>query len=205
MPFSSETEEKIYHAAREIFIQKGRDGARMEDIARQASINKALLHYYFRSKERLYQQVFQQEITRVVTDLFQSIPLEMEMPDFLSTFINNYIDRLNQNPFVIRFMLWELRHGAKNITAVIPQIFASGQFTSPDKIVEKFNLAVKSKEIRPVDGQHLFMNLIAMCIYSYIAEPIIHVIFPGTDVREKSFIEKKKKEIFNVIWNGIKP
>ncbi len=102
------TEQKIFQAAARIFLQHGRDGARMEDIAREAGINKAMLHYYFRSKDKLYLSVFEQEIKKVVDDLYQSLDLKSDIQTFLFNFVHNYIDRINQNPLLIQFMLWEL-------------------------------------------------------------------------------------------------
>ena len=113
--YSSETEQKIFDSAREVFIRDGRDGARMEEIARHAGINKALLHYYFRSKEKLYRAIFQQEFNRVMGDLSDSLSLDLEISQFLESFINNYIDRMSQNSHVIQFMLWEIRSGETGI------------------------------------------------------------------------------------------
>ena len=205
MNYSSETEQKIFDAATHIFIQRGRDGARMDDIAREAGINKALLHYYFRSKEKLYQEVFNREMRRVVTDLFRSVSVESEIRDFLKTFIDNYIDRINENPLVVRFMLWEIRSGASNFASIVQQVFTDTHPLTPKTIVEKIDRAARRREIRRVDGLHLLFNIIAMCIYTFIAEPIITAIFPGINVRNKSFITQRKKEIFHLIWDGIKP
>ena len=54
-----QTEEKIFDAATDVFVEKGMDGARMQDIANHAGINKALLHYYFRTKDQLFNAVFE--------------------------------------------------------------------------------------------------------------------------------------------------
>ncbi len=69
MQKSSETEKKIINAATAVFMEKGKDGARMQEIADKAGINKALLHYYFRSKEKLFTNVFNLEIPKVITNI----------------------------------------------------------------------------------------------------------------------------------------
>ncbi|HNA17232.1 MAG TPA: helix-turn-helix domain-containing protein, partial [Ferruginibacter sp.] len=58
---NKDTEQKILESARNVFIQKGLAGARMQDIADHAGVNKALLHYYFTSKDKLFNIVFEQE------------------------------------------------------------------------------------------------------------------------------------------------
>jgi TetR/AcrR family transcriptional regulator len=205
MEHLSQTEQKIYEAATRVFIHHGRDGARMEDIAKEAGINKALLHYYFRSKDKLYSRVFEREVRKVVADLFLSINLELDIRTFLHTFIDNYIDRLHQNPAVVQFMLWEMRSSNTQISEIIKSIFTVDRYSPPQEIVQKLRRAVKNREIRRLDAHQLLFNIISMCIYTFIAEPIISSLFPELKVREKSFIEKRKDEIYNLIWNGIKP
>jgi TetR/AcrR family transcriptional regulator len=201
----SETEQKIYQAATQVFIHRGRDGTRMEDIAKEAGINKALLHYYFRSKDKLYSAVFEREVRKVVADLFLSINLELDIQTFLYTFIDNYIDRLHQNPAVVQFMLWEMRSPNTDISEIIQRIFTIDRNSPPQKIVQKLRQAVKDQEIRKLDAHQLIFNIISMCIYTFVAEPIIYSLFPELKVQEKSFINKRKNEIYNLIWNGIKP
>ncbi|MCB0293033.1 MAG: helix-turn-helix transcriptional regulator, partial [Calditrichaeota bacterium] len=69
MKYSSETERKIVEAASTVFLEKGKTGARMQAIADRAGINKALLHYYFRSKDRLYQEVFERQVETFVGEM----------------------------------------------------------------------------------------------------------------------------------------
>ena len=64
--------------------------------------------------------------------------------------------------------------------------------------------AIETGQIKPVDPSNFAMSLIGMCIFPIIAGPIAEKMFPGTKVNEKKYIENRKKEIFNLIWNGIK-
>ena len=205
MEYSSETEQKIFEAAREIFVQEGRDGARMEEIANKAGINKALLQYYFRSKEKLYQEVFLRETRQLFNDLLGSINLNLEIRGLLKSFINNYLDRLHENPLIVRFFLWEIRSGGHHIKELLQPLLESDGRPAPRKLVTKFEDAISRGEIRKSDPYHLVFNLISMCIYTFIAEPILQVIFPEVDLHDQQFIDKRKKEIFDLIWEGIKP
>jgi AcrR family transcriptional regulator len=205
MEYSSETEQKIFDAAREIFVQQGHDGARMEEIARKAGINKALLHYYFRSKDKLYQEVFTREARNLLNDLIGSINLDLEIQDLLRSFIRHYIDRLYENPLVIRFFLWEIRKGGQHISEMLQPLLQKEGRPAPRKLVKKFEQASASGEIRRLDPYHLVFNLISMCIYTFIAEPVIEVLFPEINVRNRSFTDKRKEEVYHLIWDGIKP
>jgi TetR/AcrR family transcriptional regulator len=205
MEFSNVTEIKILEAATTIFLEKGKDGARMEEIAKEADINQALLHYYFRSKDRLYKEVFNREVKNVLLDLFTSLDLQKNMHDFFESFIQQYIDRLYQHPKAAGFILWEIRQGGETAAELLKELFISAGTASPRTVVEKIKHAVENGEIRPLDPYHLMMSVVGMCVYTFVARPMISVMFPEIDFSDSSFIDQRKAEIFNLIWNGIKP
>ena len=98
MELGTETEAKIIQAATEVFLEKGKDGARMQEIAQKANINKALLHYYFRSKDKLYETVFRERVFRFLDELFSSVPQTDDIKTVLKEFTVNYIDLISAHP-----------------------------------------------------------------------------------------------------------
>ena len=200
----SDTEQKIINAATEIFLQKGRDGARMQDIADRAGINKAMLHYYFRTKHRLYQEVFEEQIGNFLDEIMNSVIDTGDPMAFLKGFIDTYIDAISHRPQVVNFVLWEIERGGQAFVSVAKRVFASHGFTAipfPMKIQE----AIDSGAMRPVDPVQLFMSLIGMCLFPFIARPMIEQLFPQTDVLSSDFLEKRKEEITQLLFQGIAP
>src|SRR5512138_3043144 len=94
------TEQRILDAARTVFVRRGTAGARMQEIAAEAGVNQALLHYYFRSKERLASAVFQQVATRVFPVLLQVLGSEMTLDEKIERVVSLYIENLTPNPFL---------------------------------------------------------------------------------------------------------
>src|SRR6478735_10691909 len=92
------TEEKILNAAKKVFLTKGMDGARMQDIADKAGINKALLHYYFRSKDKLFERIFIEEAQKFMPRVTHIMLSEMTLFEKIEKFVGEYIDTLIQNP-----------------------------------------------------------------------------------------------------------
>ena len=82
------TEQRIFNAALEVFSRKGKDGARMQEIADCAGINRALLHYYFRSKSKLYEAVFAHGFEQFIGGLSQSLRSERSFERSLRTFVH---------------------------------------------------------------------------------------------------------------------
>ena len=91
-------EELILQTAMQVFIEKGRHGAKMQEIADRAGINKALLHYYYRSKEKLYTKIFEFLIWHNVADIYNMFDEQLSFNEFLKKFIYSYIDLINKNP-----------------------------------------------------------------------------------------------------------
>src|SRR5215212_11721399 len=105
---STDTEAKILDAARSVFIRRGTAGARMQEIAAEAGVNQALLHYYFRSKERLAVAVFQQMASRLFPALIQTLGSDASIDEKINALVALYIDNLSRNPFLPGYVLSEL-------------------------------------------------------------------------------------------------
>ncbi len=200
---SSATEEKIIKAAAEVFMEKGRDGARMQEIANLAGINKALLHYYFRSKEKLFSKVFYLEIPKLISNVFEAYDDSEDFKVFLESFIDKYIDNIYPRKNLMRFLLWVNDKTKQEIATIFVESFDKKGFKE-NPLVSKIERSIKEGQIRPVDPSNFAMSLIGMCIFPIVGGPIVEKIFPGTKVNDKKYIENRKKEIFNLIWNGIK-
>src|SRR6478672_12686559 len=95
-----DTEQRILDAAHVVFIRRGTAGARMQDIADEAGVNKALLHYYFRSKSRLADAVFQRVTSGIFVRLSETAGSDAEIEDKVRRIIAIYIDQLSKTPYV---------------------------------------------------------------------------------------------------------
>ena len=203
MDKSSATEEKIIKAAAQVFMEKGKDGARMQEIADIAGINKALLHYYFRSKEKLFSKVFHLEIPKIISNVFEAYDDSEDFKVFLESFINKYIDNIYPRKNLLRFLLWVNDKTKQEIAAIFVDSFSKRGFKG-NPLIAKIERSIKEGQIRPVDPSNFAMSVIGMCIFPIVGGPIVEKIFPGTKVNDKKYIENRKKEIFNLVWNGVK-
>ena len=196
-------EEQILNAATHVFLEKGKDGATMHEIATRAGVNKALLHYYFRSKDRLYETVFARQVDEFFGRFADIIPRTDDIREFLESFVSNYIDRLVAHPQLPGFMLWEIKQGGATAGKLIRRKVFRGlkRGTPLDPVLEK---AVKDGVIRPVDPANFILNLISMCIFPVVGRPIIEKILPDVRITSPEFLEKRKKEILALVWNGIR-
>jgi TetR/AcrR family transcriptional regulator len=194
------TEERILNAAKKIFSRKGLDGARMQEIADEAGINKALLHYYFRSKEKLFEAVF--------GDIFQTFfPKAMSImanPDIslinkVKQFVNIYISLIQENPYILGFVTHELtRGGADKIVVLFKE---SG--INPEIFFQQVQKEIEKGTIIPINPVHLIVNMISMCLFPFIARPILSGFITMDKIDYDAFLEERKVEVPKFIINSI--
>jgi TetR/AcrR family transcriptional regulator len=199
----NETENKIIEAAAKVFLEKGKAGARTQMIADVAGINKALLHYYFRSKEKLYELVAERVIRNAFNQIIGNISEINDFETFLKQFLHNYLKTISSNPMIPRFMLWEIEAGGGRFANILKSVLNMDKMEDNPlfKIVDK---AIQNKQIRPIDPIHFLISLIAVCVAPFVARPIIEKVIPGLNIRSAEFVAQREKAVFDLFWNGIR-
>jgi AcrR family transcriptional regulator len=194
------TEQTILKAAKKIFIQKGMDGARMQEIADEAGINKALLHYYFRSKDKLFEAIFQDAILKFIPGMMEMLQSDLPLFKKIEIFTGNYIDAFIENPFIPGFIMHELSRDPSKIAAMVKN---SG--VRPEAFISQINKEIETGSIVPIDPYHLIVNILSMCIFPFAARPILlNVLFRKDPDAYAGFIAQRKKEVPEFIINAIR-
>jgi len=197
---STNTEKIILQAARKIFIEKGREGARMQEIADEAGINKALLHYYFRNKQRLFEAVFLEAFEKFLPQLKMIIESEKPFLEVIEIFINNYINLILDNPHLPGFVLHELSRNPENLALLLEQ-----RVNNLHILIAKIDTEIQQGKIKPGDPRQIIINIIGLCIFPFIARPIIQkVFFDGNEESYQQFLTVRKTEVYHFIYNSIK-
>jgi TetR/AcrR family transcriptional regulator len=169
------TEKKILAAARKEFIAKGIDGARMNVIAVTADVNKALLHYYFRSKEKLYQTVLQDILGSVwgrVQSEFQAKGKPEALEPALQTLVSSYTRTLAANPEFPLFVFREIAGGGRAMQPLMAETLA--RFGDvPDALFKALRAETAAGRARAIHPAHFFLNIMGMCVITFLAKPMI--------------------------------
>jgi TetR/AcrR family transcriptional regulator len=204
MSFNS-TEEKILKAAISVFTTKGRDGARVHEIAKAAGVNKALIFYHFRSKEKLFTLVIEKMIKSFIASLSKVSDNNDDFKSFLSTFIDSFIVIIERNIKSVNFIFWELKRNPGLIDIIKNKSADILNLNFYEFLRLRLENAYKSGEIRQVDPVQFFLNLFSLCGYNFFIFDIFKKGFniTGTQTREILF-KKRKNEIFRLLWNDIK-
>ena len=194
------TEQRIFDAAMEIFIVHGFEGSRMQEIADKAGINKALLHYYFRSKDQLFEAVFTKVASRIFPVVRELITADMPLVNKLGMFVDVYISSLSQNPFLPSFVIHELNNHPDRIASII-----GGQGFDLTYLKKQVKKEADEGHIRPVDPEHLLINIVSMLIFPFVAKPVIMILLSRDEDAYRAFISERKKQIVDFVTHAIKP
>ncbi|NOQ26167.1 MAG: TetR family transcriptional regulator [Bacteroidales bacterium] len=200
-----DTEIKILDAAKEVFQQKGMTGARMQEIADKAGINKSLLHYYYRSKEKLFEKVFNMAVSIFIPKMLEIMLSEKPLFEKLEFFINNYIDLLTKHPYIPGFVINELNRNPQFLL----NIFEKNVQIKEKKLFERVDVQiqeeVKKGILNPIDTRHLITNVIALVVFPMVARPIIQgVMFENDKKQYDSFLKERKAFVLSFVINSIK-
>jgi AcrR family transcriptional regulator len=195
------TEEKILAAAKKVFISKGMAGARMQDIADEAGINKALLHYYFRNKEKLFEMIFMEASQKLFPKINSIFEADMPLFEKIENFCEEYITIMSENPYLPLFVLNEINQDPENFMS---KIWNKQKFPRPQKFLEQVEKEVKKGTIKKISPLHLLINLISMCVFPFVGKAMIQFTNDLDELQFRNIMIQRKKEIPKFIIDSIK-
>jgi len=210
MQSSENTEKKILQAAREEFIQTGFNGARMQAIAERAGVNKALLHYYFRSKDKLYKAALLDIMNTFWTTVEQEITTRSEITSFESAIrlmVETHFKVMGANPYFPRMLMREVIDGGNMIPLMAKEVVTRYGHI-PAMLMKLFQREFSSAKAPPMKPVHLILNIMGMCIITFVTRPLVEPISNvfGTSLKfDEEFLKDRVDSIISIVKNGIFP
>lgn len=198
----TDAKERIKAAAARIFSLRGLEGARMQDIADEAQINKAMLHYYFRNKQQLFELIFEEKVKRIFSALEALSGSTASFEDRIRSFVDTQISIVLEFPAMPLFVMLEAR---KN-PGLLEEKFGKLPVAA---IRTKFSNMVRAEaeagNIKVVAFDQLFVNIMSLCVFPIIAEPMIRHVLDKDEASFRDLIEARKKLVADLIIHDLKP
>ncbi|PQJ69053.1 TetR/AcrR family transcriptional regulator [Polaribacter butkevichii] len=194
------TESLILEAAKSIFQTKGMDGARMQEIADKAGINKAMLHYYYRNKQLLFEAVFKNAFSLLAPQLNTILNDDSTIEEKVINFSSNYISFIAEHPYLPNFIIQELNRNPDFIL----KMKESNGFPNLEKFKKQVAVEVEKGAIRKVKAAQLFINILALNVFPFIGKPLIKSLISVDEEGFQQLIEERKTAVADFIINSIK-
>ncbi|PWD97568.1 TetR/AcrR family transcriptional regulator [Marinilabilia rubra] len=196
---NKDTEVLILDAARKVFVRKGYDGARMQEIANEAGINKALLHYYFRSKDKLFDQIFKEAFKTFWPKIEVVVSQEdTHVKDLIKVAVNNYVDLLMKMPFLPAFVVGEINRSPEKMEELI---LSTG--INPGKVVEIIKKSIKNGEMIPMDPRELLVNIVGLSVFPFLSRPLLSRMFWDSEEGYTDFLESRRNSLYEFICRSV--
>lgn len=196
-----QTEEKIFDAATEVFEEKGLAGARMQNIADLAGINKALLHYYFRTKDHLFDAVFAKLALKMFMKFAPIFSEDKTIEDKIRFFFRAHIDFLQQNPRLPGFILNEINHNPQRIQKLMKTIDVRGIW---ENILEHHKDELDRYNINEENIPQIMTTIVSLSVFPFAARGIFEVLLNNIGVDFDKYLEERKEFAAEFVIKALK-
>ncbi|MCB0852161.1 MAG: TetR/AcrR family transcriptional regulator, partial [Bacteroidetes bacterium] len=183
--------------------QKGLSGARMSEIAEAAEINKAMLHYYFKTKQDLFDNVFLEAFKQIFPQVISIVGSDKNLDEKIREISSFYNQLLTEKPELPVFVLSSIQENADHFVETITQNIPNNSMEIMGKLMMQIAAAHQKGEIRAIDPRHLIINLVAMSIFPFAMKPLLTKIFGMDEAAFQAFITERKTAVAEFVLNSI--
>jgi len=194
------TEEKIFNAARIVFQKKGFAGARMQEIADEAGINKAMLHYCFKNKELLFKAVFMNAFGQLAPQINGIFNSEDTVFDKIKKFTHSYISFVILNPYLPQFVIQEMNNNPEFVMSFLN----NENRPNPAILISQIEKEIANGIIKPINPKQLLLDIFSMTVFPFAAKMMVKGMIQISDTEFNQMMEERKTSIAEQIINSIK-
>lgn len=181
----------------------------MQEIAEEAGVNKALLHYYFRSKERLAEAVFRRAASELFAAVLGAVSADVDLEEKVKLVVEIELTRLLERPYLPAYILSEINHEPERV----PQLISALVGMTPDKIrpriLEKVRAQIAERiaagTMAEITAEEFLINLLSLCIFPFAARPMYMAIIGFDQKGFARFIEKRKSDLPAFFLRALRP
>lgn len=185
------TRDRILQVAAEIFYRKGIAGARMQEIGDAAGVNKAMLHYYFKTKALLFETVFQRALGFFLSGLVHVFTAPLSLRQKITAYVDYCVNELQANPSVAVFIIHELHQRPERLTEQLAGPLATHMATF------RAQWHTESQHPDPLGAaaDQLFTDMVSLCVYPFLAKPLLQRLLDKSDSAYADFLQERKEFI----------
>jgi TetR/AcrR family transcriptional regulator len=192
-----QTESLIKETAKRVFFQKGLFNATTQQIADEAGVNRALINYYFRSRNRLFKIVLDDAVNETRNKIDLIFNSDEPFKSKISKYLDVFIDRNAEFPYIQNFIITEIMQDPEKMK----EHFSRKRNDLMKHIVPPLKREIEKGNMPPVDPEHFIVNMMSLCSYPLVAKPFIQNMFSYDDKAYKKFLKERKQVIYKVLFN----
>ena len=203
------TEQRILDAAHAVFVRRGTAGARMQEIAAEAGANQALLHYYFRTKDRLAQAAFERAASQLLPAVIQVLASDLALDAKVTRVIELELDYLSRAPYLPGYIIGELTHHPERARQLISAVTGQAPEDIRPRVLatlrKQIGALVKRRAMRPIAPEQFIVNLMALCIFPFAARPMLAALLGMDQPAFEQFIARRRQDLPVFFLGALRP
>lgn len=196
-----QTEKLIKEKAKILFFQKGFLNATTQEIADEAGVNRALIHYYFRSREQMLDMLLDETMQEKKDRVRKILTSDRPFREKIAQYINMIVDRGLKYPYLDNFIISETARRPDKVKAFC----AKDRMKSSDLIREQLEEEIRLKKMPPISAEDFMVNLSSLCNYPLLAKSVLQVVHGMTDAAYRKFLIERKRVIYLTLFNEEMP
>jgi AcrR family transcriptional regulator len=181
----------------------------MQDIAEEAGVNQALLHYYFRTKDRLAEAVFREAAGRMAPAVARVLGSDDPLERKVEQFVHIYIDTARQHPFIPGYVLAEMHHHPERLAEIAAKMTGGASTPLAQPIVDRLRAQLEELAarglVRPITPEQFLVNLLALCVIPFAIRPALTIALGMDEPTFQRFIDERRRELPAFILNALRP
>lgn len=198
---AEDKEQLILEVARKQFVQKGFAATKMQDIAEEAGVNKALLHYYYRSKAKLYHQIIVRTLDRMIPRFAEAMAKEGTFWERVENLVTTYVEMLLKEPDIPFFIMSEISQEQDRFVSELRQ--RAHYFPAAQGFVMSMHEEMAAGRIRDIPPLHIMLNIMSMTVFPFICKPIFCTIFNFEEKAFNQLMEERKDVIMTFLRSAL--
>lgn len=197
------TEDRILEAAETAFFQKGFTAARTTAIAEAAGVTHAMLHYYYRTKEKLFAKVLDNKISALASTFIIDIDDNTSLSDCVRYAVRNHFDFVRSNPLLPRFLISEV-FSNESLMDLLKEKLGTFAVSTIERLQSKIDEAVADGECEPIDATTLMLDIVSLNVFPILAAPMVcKVKNLNTPSEFDEFLDSRREENVKIILSRL--
>ena len=201
---SHDMEQSILEAAEQLFLDKGFVRTSTTEIARAVGCNQTLIHYYFRTKDNLFNRIFENKLEKIIPQLLELSQQKVPFLERIQQIIEIHFSILQQNPKLPKMLMNEIGTDPKR-TEWLRNLLLEKANPYRLQFEEELEQAIQKGEIRPIKPITLLLDILSMNVFIFISYPVLCNITGMDPGNFEQITEARKKEAVTLITNGLRP
>ncbi len=193
----TDTEELIKDTAKKVFFKEGKLHATTQDIADAAGINRASIHYYFRSRKQLFDKVFEEAVREMQSKLRGVMNQDLPLRATIESVMDFFLQRSIEHPYLELFMIAELNTDPTIYLKMMP---ADEMKKRRLKLKAEIDAEVEGGRMKPIKPEHFIINMMSLCSFPLLAKSIVKNAASLSEEEYNQFIKERKKVILRLIF-----